>query len=455
MIGIILLLIALACYFRKKTRWLSYVLYLSFLSNGYRVLIDNVIGAKNQDLAIIYTFVIGFYLLLNGRFKFPRLPMFRWLVAFMVFLVFSVFFSLMYYGFTPYQVLQGGRGWLLIFCVPILIRMSSKDFNRVIMIMAYITLITAAIYIAQIVLGRPILPYHLQDWKFDTSTGLIRLYNSPPFLSFFLVLSFVHTKMFRAIWVWRAIFFIALICTLGRTSIFATILMVLVATWMQGGATRLIRIGVVLMILLIPFADIVTDRFQGANTNMDLQVASEGGYEDYSSSSGGTMTFRLALLYERANYLVHRPILEQIFGMGLISDSQPIVQRMYHFNLGLSNVETGNTTQLHSPDIAWVNTVCGLGYGGTAIYLGFLISMTIFFFRRRRRNYFFTAIAAMSLCSYIISFAGSGLSECRTLAIYFMVMSTGFAYRKRRVAEQISENEVPQSVETKQIAVEG
>ncbi len=435
MIGIVLLLIALACYFPRNMRWLSYILYIGFLSNGYRVLIDNVIGAKNQDLAIIYTFVIGFYLLLNGRFKFPRLPMFRWLRVFMVFLVLCVLFSLLYYGFTPYQVLQGGREWLLIFCVPILLGMSRKDFNRVIMIMAYITLITAAIYIAQIVLGRPILPYHLESWHFDSSTGLIRLYNAPPFLAFFLVLSFVHTKMFRAIWVWRVILFTALICTLGRTGIFTTILMILVAMWMQGGATRLIKIGVALMILLIPFTDVIADRFQGANTNIDLQVASEGGYEDYSAGSGGTMTFRLAILYERASYLIHRPIPEQIFGMGLISGSQPIVFQMYHFNVGIVDKETGNTAQLHSPDIAWVNIVCGLGFGGTAIYLGFLISMTIFFFRRRQRNYFFVAAAAISLCSYINSFAGSNLSEFRTLAIYFMVMSTSLAITsKRKVA---------------------
>ncbi len=453
MLGILLLLIALVCYFRKDMRWLSYILYIGFLSKGYIVLTDSVMGVKNQDLAVVYTFIVGAYLLVNNRLKcasqtfgctrqnkqaflpsfarmLPRLAVFRWLRVFMLFLVGCVLFSLFYYHFTVYQVFQGGRAWLLIFSIPILIRMSPQDFERVVKIVGYITLLTAAVYILQIVVGRALLPY-AGEAKIDRTTGLIRLYNFPPFLTFYLILSFVSSSLFQRIWVWRVTFVVALICTQGRTMIFADILAVLIAVWMQRGAGNLIKIAVVLLLLLIPFSEVITNRYEGGKTGIDLSSITHGAYEDYNVGSEQTMTFRLALLYERANYLAHRPIGEQFFGMGLISDSQPIVQKMYRFYIGLADEESGDVSQLHSPDIAWVNTICGLGFGGTAIYLVFLISLTIFFFRHRGLNYFFAAVAAMLLCSFITSFAGSGFSECRTLAIYFVVMSLAFNKQRK------------------------
>ncbi len=432
MLGVAFLLIALFCYFSSKWRWFSYVIYVGFLSKGYVVFTDEVLGFKNQDLAIIYTFLICLYLLFTNQFKLPRLAASRWVQVFMLFLICSVFFSYLHYHFTPYQILQGGRGWLLIFCLPILIRMSRGDFQQVIKALAYITLITSAVYIAQIIVGRPIMPY-ASEGKIDASTGFIRLYNSPPFLAFYLVLTFVNPGIFKRVLFWRIVLIMALVCTLGRTQIFSGLLAVLVATWLQGRASRLIRIVVVLLVMMLPFADTVSSRFEQGNTSGDLQTLVQGGYEEYSGGGGTTMTYRIALLYERVEYLAHRPFMEQVFGMGFISDSQPIAHKMYRFRLGLIDEETGETQQLRSPDIAWVNAVCGLGFVGTAIYVAFFACLAIYFYRNCKFNFYYTATSAFILCDIITSFAGSGISECRHLAIYFVVMSTGFIFDKDRI----------------------
>ncbi len=431
MLGVLFLLVALICYFRNSLRWFSYVIYIGFLSKGYVVFTDQVLGFKNQDLAIVYTFIICLYLLLTNQFKLPRIVAFRWVRIFMVFLICSVFFSLFYYHFTPYQILQGGRSWLLIFCLPILIRMSHNDFQKVIKSLSYITLVTSAVYIAQIVVGRPIMPYG-SEGGIDRSTGLIRLYNFPPHLSFFLVLTFVNPNMFKRVWLWRAVLIVALISTLGRTMIFSTLLIVIIAAWIQGSVSRFIRTGVILLVVILLFADIISERFEQGNTSADLQTVMQGGYEDYEGRGGTTMTYRIALLYERAYYLAYRPIVEQIFGMGFISDSQPITHKMYRFVIGLRDSETGQVAQLWSPDIAWVNTICGLGFLGTAIYFMFYLTLAINLYRHRRINKYYTTIAVFVLCDLITSFAGSGISECRNLAIYFIVMSTSFFYTNNR-----------------------
>ena len=59
MIGILLLIVALFYYFKPQKRWISYFLYASFMLNGFCLLTDSVIGFKNADMAVIYTFIIS------------------------------------------------------------------------------------------------------------------------------------------------------------------------------------------------------------------------------------------------------------------------------------------------------------------------------------------------------------------------------------------------------------
>ncbi|MCD7714049.1 MAG: hypothetical protein LUI08_03860 [Prevotella sp.] len=437
MIGFILLLIALACYFRKSSRWLSYVLYIGFLSNGYIVLIDSVIGVHNIDMAIIYTFVISLYLLFTKRLYLPNIAASTWIKVFAVFLIFSILFSLLHYGFTPFQILQDLRRWLLVFTLPIFMQMSRKDIIRVIKIIAYITFVTSVLYIAQTIVGHPILPYGSEGVK-ESATGLVYLYNSPPLLAFFLIYSFACPDMFRRVYVWRVVLFVALMCTLGRTAIAATIFGILVSIWLQGRASKLVKICTVLVILLIPFMSILTSRYEqiggtGVGTSEDLQSIVNGKFGSSYSQGTGTMTYRFALVYERAAYLVHRPISEQVFGLGLITDAQDIVHRKYKFGIGLKNPETGRIQQVGSPDIAWLNTICGLGFGGTIIYTILFLSLLIHFLRNRNINKFYIVISAYMLSRLITSFSSSGLSESRTFAIFYLIMSTGFILKHGRL----------------------
>lgn len=74
MIGVLLLLIALGCYFKPKQRWLSYFLYTSFMvgyGGGFGLWTNRITGIKNGDLAVIYTFIISVYLLSQGKYSFP------------------------------------------------------------------------------------------------------------------------------------------------------------------------------------------------------------------------------------------------------------------------------------------------------------------------------------------------------------------------------------------------
>lgn len=446
MLGILLLLATLILYFNPRYRYLSYFLYLSFMmgySGGFGLWTDTVLGAKNKDLAIIYTFVINAYLLLQGKFCLPKLPWMKYYKILVVFIGLTALFSLFYYHFTPYQVLQGGRDYLLIASLPILIRIKPFELDKIIRLLIIVAIVTSALYILQIVLGRPLMPYN-GEGKTDPSTGLIRLYNSPANLSFFLTMTFVTPYFFskRRINFYRVLFFVALVCTLGRTSIFTGIMTVFLALILTGKFSKTIKYGVLIGLLMIPFIGTISSRFEGGGTGNDLQQIMAGNFdENYQGGGDATMTYRLAWVYERADYLLHRPLLEQVFGMGFISESQPVVQRKYHFLIGLLDKETGQVAQLSTPDIAYGNLLTKLGFVGTAIYLMFAVHLAIFFFKQRKLHPLFVICSAYTIIMFIVSFAGSSRMDGQSFSFLFVFASLYLHHRfPKKVKLEVYEN---------------
>lgn len=435
MLGITLLLIALYLYFKPKYRYISYLIYLSFMigyGGGFGLTTDAVLGVKNQDMAIVYTFLISAYLVLKKKYRlFPKARFMWWYKLFLCFLVCSIIFSYIYYEFSFYQILQGGRGFLLMFSLPIFCEIKPQELSKLIPVLLWITIITSVLYILQIVTSRSLMPYSGEP-SIDKTVGLIRMYNSPALLDFFLALTFVVPQYFgKRVNILRVIFFIALICTFGRTGIFSTVMVVLLSMLFLGKASGMFKTVVIIGVLFIPFIGVISDRFEKGGTEDDISVLKSGGYEDFSSGEGGTMTYRIAWVYERFDYLIHRPIGEQIFGLGLISDSQPLVTKKYNFLIGLSDPETGIPVQLSTPDIAYGNLLTKLGFGGGAIYLCFLISLAIFLYKNRKANALTIVCAAQIIMLFVLSMSGNMLSESKNLTMYFIAIATIFRHYSR------------------------
>ena len=183
------------------------------------------------------------------------------------------------------------------------------------------------------------------------------------------------------------------------------------------------------LFLITPFIGTLSQRFEGGNTDEDLGSVLSGKFgNDYDPQASGdaTMLYRFAWCYERLDYLVQRPVAEQIFGMGLCSDGQDWVNTRYRFQIGLVNKEFNNVTQLSTPDIAYGNMITYLGIGGMVCYLLFCISLTRFFWLRRKCSPMFLYLASYGIIMYISAFSGSSLSESKTFSFMFLIMSLAF-----------------------------
>lgn len=433
MIGYLLLLIALLLYIKPKYRHCSYFLYLSFMmgyGGGFGLWTDDVLGAKNGDLAIIYTFVISIVMVFKRQYKIPKwsfVVQYKW---FILFLFASVLFSLYYYHFTPFQILQGGRSFLLIFAFPILINVKQRDFDKVLQLLIKVCVLTSVLYILQTLSRHAIMPYG----EFDTNptTGLPRFYNSPANLDIFLALTFLKPELFKGrIIYYRILFFLALVCTLGRTQIITTILLVFIALFFDGKIQKIGKYVIVIGVMMLPFIGVLSDRFTGdeASDFSDIQAGNfKEGY--VQGRDQGTLLYRFAWVYERYDYIIHRPLGEQLFGLGLISDSQPWVDKHYNFKIGLSNPDGIGAVQLSTPDISYGNIMTRLGFLGGFIYITFIVSLLFFLLKRRKDNVFILVSAASIMLLFINSFSGSLMSETRSFTIYFLFLS--FLFNNKR-----------------------
>lgn len=431
MIGIFLLLIALYLYFKPKYRYISYFLYISFVTGnygGFNLWTDSIVGFKQSDCALIYSCVILLYIVSTRNKIIPHIRELRFYKWFLLFLILSFSFSIFYYGLTPYEVLQGGRHFFLVLMLPILIRVKPDEFNKIIRMMMWMCFITSILYIGQVILKRPLMPNEYVST--DRGTGLLRFYNMPSNITFFLSLTFLYPEFYKRsilnINIFRIVFIAAQTCTLGRTAIATCFLTVLLSMILQGSFKRFAKTIIILGIFLTPFIGTILQRFNNESTNNDIERVLNGDFNNnYEFNGDATMLYRFAWIYERSSYLLTRPASEQFFGMGLCTESTDWPFEHYNFKIGLTD-ELGRVFQLSTPDIAYGNLITFLGFGGAFIYLLMLINLTKIFWKNRQQNAYITILTAMSLMFYLYAFSGSTLSNPKSFAIYFLGLSLIF-----------------------------
>lgn len=77
MIGLIIFILCLFFYFNSKYRHFSLVLYIGFLNGdmgGYNILTNQIIGMKNIDLALLFTFVVIFSNISKNKKLVSKIP---------------------------------------------------------------------------------------------------------------------------------------------------------------------------------------------------------------------------------------------------------------------------------------------------------------------------------------------------------------------------------------------
>lgn len=458
MFGIVLLITALVLYFTQHKRW-SIFMFIIFSMQGLHFIPEDVIGIKYLDMAFIYMLIINVYSLIYERNVTYYLPYERFFVwSLLGFLLCSAAFSLVYYDFSFFQILQGGRHLFLFASYFFLRKISREDIEWIIKALFYLTLIHAGLYIIQCITKLPVLLVSAQD-ALNVRTGEFRFYNFPILMTFYLLLALLHPEQLGRKLAKVSIFVmaVAIVLTQGRTYIVANAIICLAGLLMRGKLTRLAQCAIIGGIVILPFADAALSRFTEDKTESDITQILSGEFLT-SAKSGqlqqGTLTYRFSWVTERYIYLENRPIGEKIFGLGMISDSQTdVVNRRYKFVIGLSDKEHG-VYQLSTPDIAWGNFVTKFGAIGTILALMLWITLCIYLFKLRHLHPLLQCEFLFILYLFITSISESHISELGNLAFPLLLCTYGLAlyldYDKEteEYAENTNEDKLIESYES-------
>ena len=281
MLGILLLAVSVILYFSPRKRYLSYFLYISFMFDGYKVLIDPVLGGvKNGDIALVYTFVISLVMILQKKYVLVHDKITKWFVVFVLFLGCSMIFSMYHYDIPFMQVIQGGRFLLLIFCYPILRNMKLQECKRLFYLLARFTVLVGIVDVVQVIIQIPIIPTY--EINRDPATGLIRFFNYPVFSIFFLIVCLVKPDYFgkRTKYV-LGLLFVCIMGTLGRSLMLITLICILLGLWFQGKRSAIIKYGLIITICALPFSTMISERYVSSNsgTQDDINAVLHGNIE--------------------------------------------------------------------------------------------------------------------------------------------------------------------------------
>jgi len=373
------------------------------------------------------------FLLINGKSRgiicFSKNMIERQFSRLGVFFILSCFFSYFYYEFPAFEIMRVVK-WIIPFWSVYLFRLLKRDdFHRMMRLLLNITIILNIIFIVQCLTGVIIFNYYT-DHVSVNSSGFYRFYNKPIFSTFFLFYLIYNRGQYKK-WIYRISVLIlcaALLLTLNRMEIIAVMLGYIICLFVVPEMKNKISKVILICLFTIPVITIFElrdkDSSNGTSGRDDIAILLKGGFKDYTydgHSEGGTMTFRIAMMYERIMYIKDRNIAEIAFGLGLGHSDCERTQKLYDFKIGTftaSNVAV-RVSQLSTADFAWVGMLCQWGILGMSLFCMMFYRLFHFFFSCRNNTW---ALVCVGYLIYLIvcSFAGSFSVEANMYLLPFM-----------------------------------
>lgn len=407
----------------KRNHFLAGLLFTAFITKGLSILPSAAGDLKLTHLSFVFLAVFCLYhrqsiwVLIRTNAQAKR-------VAWLVFFFFcSVLFSIFYYDFPALDTIQTGLRYFTFTSFFVYIAITRADYEKLFNLLFYITLITGVLYILQCITGTQLLAYDMETFDQPLENGLFRFYNAPPLNGLFIIVSLFARqyipRRFRL--VAPVVFLLVVLLSNGRSAISVLLLQIIVIAFFTGLKKKNIVALCLFGVVFYSVQGLIFQRFDNSGkTSEDIALTLKGDFQKaaYQSENGYTMLYRFAWVHERFVYLAERPWPESLFGLGLLPDEHPIIQKKYNFKYGLMLPDTYKVAQVRTPDIAWGNFLTCYGLIGTIVFFSLYFSL----FRQlwRGQHPFAKILGAFMLTALLSAFTGTVMSEPYYLANIFL-----------------------------------
>lgn len=433
-IGVVLLIIAIRDYSRRKYV-LPMVIFAFFATNGFIVNWGTSPFVKFGDMGLLQLAIscmIGYYKDIHF-FSLRGSKCGKLVAIFLCFFFVEVIYSLAIDADDIKGIITVVRSSLAVLSYWVFRRASMQDINKVIVIVFKVVIVVSSLFVLQYLTHIEFVNTYISEN--NLSRGNYRMQVSPPFIGLFLLYLLCYNPHFRFKWGSIILFFVVLLITQNRTPVLGILLQLFVFFILSKNVKRKFSL-IILGALAFPIvASMLGNRSEEGEEEsiLDIKVLQYLQNQDYRGLAlTSTFMFRIALIAERANYLVENPE-KSLLGVGAIDENSKKIDQ-FDFTVGTAGVnEKGQPiiAQLNSIDVLWGPILIRYGLLGIFLHLYLMVNSGLLFYKFRSSPVMMIGLL-MIISAFATSFSSGGFfntSSCFVLSIFWIICDKEYLLR--------------------------
>ena len=408
-ISICLLLAALIQYNKGKYAWPLFIL-IFFASNAFIINLGEA-PVKYKDYGILLLFgccCIGF-LRNSSFFSIKGLSGAKISALFLVFFVFEFLYAYLTNVDTIGNILAVSRDYLYALTYFVFRKSPVEELKKGIRLIFKGVILACILFVTQYFTHLELTNSYVAET--NILAGNYRMQSTPPFIDLILLTVLLYLRKMRGKLMVIVLLFGIFLISQNRTPIIALFLEIGLFILFARRTKYKLPIMIAAMVAF-PFVNsLLSSRSseEGGVSNMEVPVftyISQGDFQGLASQS--TFMFRIALIAERADYLLSNPE-KMLFGVGPMHEDT--AQKHFNFRIGTANIDSHNQariSQLDSIDTVWGPILIRYGFIGLILHISAVVWMILAYYKKRENPImmlgFLTYVAAIAQ-----SFSSGGL----------------------------------------------
>lgn len=402
-ISICLLLAALIQYNKGKYAWPLFIL-IFFASDAFIINLGEA-PVKYKDFGILLLLgccCIGF-LRNSSFFSIKGLSGAKISALFLTFFVFEFLYAYLTNVDSVGNILAVSRDYLYALTYFVFRKSSVEDIQKGIRLIFKGVILACILFVTQYITHLELTNSYVSET--NMLAGNYRMQSTPPFIAIILLAVLFYLRKMKGRWMVIVLLFGIFLISQNRTPIIALFLEIGLFVLFSKRTKYKIPIMIAAMVAF-PFVNsLLASRSseEGGTSNMDVPVftyISQGDFQGLARQS--TFMFRIALIAERADYLLSNPE-KMLFGVGPMHEDT--AQKHFNFSIGTTNIDSNGQYrigQLESIDTVWGPLLIRYGFLGLILHIAIVVWM-IFAYYKRREN----PIMMLGFLTYVAAFAQS------------------------------------------------
>lgn len=380
LINILAIAFGVSAFAKKQRRYLSIVISYFLLTDGFgliNLLTGGLNPIKNFDFLILYIVILSIACIGCGCLNVKNDKYAKLLCWFFLFHV-GIFLMTIFFGYETFKfAIQDSRALFIYLIYFPLRRMNNSDIIKAFKVIFFVEFFLGINYLLQFA-GIFILKTY-DDIRLDG--GIARYTNVAPWFLFYLII-FIITKQ-NIKYKNYILFFLGLMLILPMSRMRIILFCIVIIYYflcIKKDYRKITKVIISFFVIALLFSDfllarVVSDDKNDVSMLDDIEYALENRYSSYDPESSGTLGFRLAMFFERVNFMNDNPQYA-LFGVGFVHEESPNCYQKFNFNIGtFSEILPHSKEEIHSVDINWVRILMQMGYVGVIVYLYFMYSI--------------------------------------------------------------------------------